>query len=82
MSNNKTEPNQPAFACASDTGHQEGLTKREYFAAMAMQGLLTRTPKRDGHETDLGVLESERIAAESVIVADKLIRFLNAGNNE
>ena len=29
MSNNKTEPNEPAFACASDTGHQEGLTKRE-----------------------------------------------------
>lgn len=31
---------QGAFACASDSGYQQGLTKREYFAAMAMQGIL------------------------------------------
>src|ERR1700682_2381839 len=34
--------NEPAFACAGEGGHQMGLTKREYFAAMAMQGYCAR----------------------------------------
>ena len=29
-----------AFACASDGAHQAGLNKREYFAGLAMQGML------------------------------------------
>lgn len=51
-----------------------GLTKREYFAAMAMQGLLTRVST---HGTELGILESNRISEESVIMADKIIEALN-----
>jgi len=58
-----------------------GLTKREYFASMAMQGLLTRVPKRLDGETDLGILESKRIAEESVIMADLLIKALNEGGD-
>jgi hypothetical protein len=55
-----------------------GLTKREYFAGLAMQGLLTRVPKRHNVEkTDLGILESIRIAEESVIMADKLLAELD-----
>ena len=57
------------------------LTKREYFAALAMQGLLTRVPKRHGDETDLGIIEARRIAAESRIMADLLIAELNEGGN-
>ena len=72
-----TKPNEPAFACVSNNFIQEGLTKREYFAAIAMQGLLTRVPKRENYQVDLGILESQRIAAESVIMADKLIEELN-----
>jgi len=34
---------QGAFACASESGYQQGLTKREYFAAMAMQGMLAKS---------------------------------------
>lgn len=70
----KTEPNQPAFT-------NDGLSKREYFASMAMQGLLTRVPKRLDGETDLGILESKRIAEESVIMADLLIKALNKGGD-
>tara|TARA_R110000868_G_scaffold30521_1_gene112788 strand:+ start:897 stop:1127 length:231 start_codon:yes stop_codon:yes gene_type:complete len=41
----------PAFACVAydnnGSGYQQdGLTKREYFAAMAMQGILTETADR------------------------------------
>jgi hypothetical protein len=85
----KTNPincfyNEPAFP---KIGEAEGLTKREYFAALAMQGLLTRVPKRHGDETDLGIIEAQRIAAESRIMADLLIAELNleeedGGNNE
>ena len=32
---------QSAFACANEYHLQQGLTKREYFAAMAMQGTMT-----------------------------------------
>ena len=79
----KTEPNQAAFACVDGNSHlQEGLTKREYFASMAMQGLLTRVPKRFDGETDLGILESKRIAEESVIMADELIKAINEGGQD
>lgn len=52
-----------------------GLTKREYFAAMAMQGLLTRNQM--GVVTDLGITQANRIVEESVIMADKIIEALN-----
>lgn len=71
---------EPAFGYryANEQSHQEvtGLTKREYFAGLAMQGLLTRVPNRHGGETDLGVIESKRIASESVIMADELLKAL------
>ena len=57
--------------------YHTGLTKREYFAAMALQGLLTRVPNRPNNETDLGVIELKRISEESVIMADALINALN-----
>lgn len=51
--------------------NQGGLSKREYFAAMAMQGLLM------GGRGQLGILESRRISEESCIMADLLIQKLN-----
>jgi hypothetical protein len=55
---------------------QYGLTKRQYFAGIAMQGLLTRVPKRESGEVALGVNESKRIVEESVIIADMLLEEL------
>ena len=53
-----------------------GLTKREYFAGLAMQGLLTRVPKRDNDKVDLGILELKRIVEESVLMANALLEEL------
>lgn len=78
----KTKHDDGAFACASGNGYQAGCTKREYFASMAMQGLLTRVPKRLDGQADLGILESKRIAEESVIMADELIKALNEGGQD
>lgn len=59
-----------------NSGNFEGLTKREYFAGLAMQGLLTRVPNRHGGEVDLGQLEIERIVVESKLMADALLAEL------
>ena len=67
-----TLPNEPAFARpSSSTSHQDGLTKREYFAAMAMQGFLS-----EGE-----VSEIKTIAVLSVQMADALIEQLNKQSN-
>jgi hypothetical protein len=50
------------------TEYSHGLTKREYFAAIALQGLLA-SPNRDGHL--MGYAEA------AVRVADMLIAELN-----
>ena len=49
--------------------HTRGLTKREYFAAMAMQGYLVNAAK-------IGIKDAE-VACLSVKAADALIKALN-----
>lgn len=54
----------------SDRGIQTGLTKREYFAGLAMQGLASGgkiTPNKDG---------AEYIAKHAVSMADALLKEL------
>jgi hypothetical protein len=64
----KTLPNDNAFAAENVS---EGLTKREYFTAIAMQGLLAANG-----DNELP-FEYEAIAEESVDMADALISALN-----
>jgi hypothetical protein len=73
MENNKTHGDSPAFAKAAFytdeygiDAPQEGLTKREYFAAMAMQGLLS-----------LGGVIYQSTVKSAVEYADDLIEELN-----
>lgn len=70
-------PNDPAFPFPTFQRHDcdiecgfHGLTKREYFAAMAMQGLCANS-----HEA-IGVAPSDKIAKWSVKQADALIAAL------
>lgn len=64
-----TDPNEPAFPVesgATNGAPYAGLTKREYFAAAALAGLVADgIPKQDA-------------AAFAVLVADGLIDSLNA----
>lgn len=68
----KTEPNEQAFPMpgSQSNAFKRGLTKREYFAGLAMQGLLVT--KAVEH------LRPEFVAARSVVFADALIAALNA----
>ena len=60
----------------SKLGNADGLTKREYFAAMAMQGL-SSDPKLMFDCCPSGVIPSEFIAAQAVSVADALLKELD-----
>ena len=74
-----TKPNQTTFPIVSDHDIAidfEGLTKREYFAGHAMQGLISaQAPFSDiGSDTMLG---GKFVAEQSLIYADALIAQLN-----
>lgn len=79
MSNIKTDPTDPINVIVETTTDpyggsrmeciRGGLTKREYFAAMSMQGFLANT------ENSYRSLKS--IANSSVEIAEELIKALN-----
>lgn len=68
----KTEPNDPINPLTEPALMYCGLTKREYFAAMAMQAYQIRNGQR-GHVAE----HPEVIARRSVEQADILIDALN-----
>lgn len=66
--NNPAFPNFDPKAPASDCEWTQGITKREYFAAMAMQGLLSAGPTT-------GELYAT-IARDAVAASDALLESL------
>ena len=60
--------------------YHTGLTKREYFAAMALQGLcatFSGSPNAERQAEKVGKTLSETMAIYAVDVADALINALN-----
>jgi len=68
----RTKAKGPAFPLISDDGYiiNAGLTKREYFAAMALQALL-----------EDNTIERKYCVQSAVDYADDLIEELNKTNN-
>ena len=83
-----TNGNDEAFGHGSDNGHCEGLSKREYFAAAAMQGLLANSVRYKYIENEMakGRLSQQEAsmknANKAVYLADALIEALNEGEND
>lgn len=69
----KCYPNMPAFA----SSESYGLTKREYFAAMAMQGLLSRLALHEEISNSTGTKLKYPSTDAAVSIADDLIQSLN-----
>ena len=70
MENKITRANDLAYPVKKvDTINYTGLTKREYFAAMAMKGIIAN---KDGLD-----IKIERIVESAVDTADALIEELN-----
>ena len=65
----RTNPNHPAFSEILHHGNHVGLTKREHFAVMAMNGMIGAIwPSND---------DAAEIAIRSTMMADALIEALN-----
>jgi hypothetical protein len=67
--------------CVEQVTVKEGLTKREYFAGLAMQGLLTsQPPYKDGRYYGVGVEETKKnirnFVEHSLLIADELLKQL------
>ena len=70
MENKETKPNEPIITLEYNNDYTSmGLTKREYFAAIAMQGIISN---KDGLD-----IKIERIVESAVDTADALIEELN-----
>jgi nitrogenase subunit NifH len=70
MENKETNPNEPINMVEYNNNYiSTGLTKREYFAAKAMQGIIAN---KDGLD-----IKIERIVESAVDIADALIEELN-----
>lgn len=63
---------QTAYPANGTWEHKQGLTKREHFAALAMQGMLAAC---DGFDASKPFIEF--VAASAVDQADALIEALN-----
>jgi len=60
----------------------DGLSKREYFTAMAMQGILAGTNKDDDrYHVNGGYLHPESVADVSVTIADAILLELSKTPN-
>lgn len=57
---------EPAFACASENGHQQGMTLRDYMAGQAMVGFCTGCNIWDEHWIRV-------CAKKAYLVADAMI---------
>lgn len=70
----------PAFPATGLNGGYFGMSKREYFAAIALQGLLCNGAHRLQVEEGTGyVIDEEGFAQVAVEMAEALIKELNQG---
>lgn len=69
-------PFEPAFPAQSRNGHEDfnppvwGISKREYFAAAALKGILSN------HQIAIENIDASILVEEAVILADALIKKL------
>ena len=75
--------NQPAYPPNAGWEHSEakGLTKREYFARLAMQGLLSSNGDVKyivkTNDRDIFTLTAQTLAKDAILLADVLLKELD-----
>ena len=73
-----TKANDLAFPAYNKNGsYCLGITKREYFAAMALQGIVGGKKAPAWYERDLSTEWQDIMAKDAVLLADALINQLN-----
>jgi hypothetical protein len=71
MSNNTGGP---AFPVPDDASDMPGMTLRDYFAAKAMQGLISCPDWREGAGEDVGMYASDYTASAAYMMADAMLK--------
>jgi hypothetical protein len=66
----------------SEQGVQVGLTKREYFAAKAMQGLLSNPEWMKEYKGEKYLMQTDIVAEVAIKTADELIKALNRNDKQ
>ena len=68
----KTEPNDTAFAYGTDNYDHKGLTKREHFAGLAMQGLLSTYIEAGlyGNHPSCPMVAEEAVRQSDLLIAE------------
>lgn len=61
---------------SNDCHVDAGITKREYFAAMAMQGILANHWCRNDFRDKINGLESNVVASQAIEFADAILKEL------
>lgn len=82
MNNNNPNKDAAAFACAAmnhtDSAFQPGLTKREYFAGLAMQGLLSNYMITERLSGNSGLPVPSEFTKQAIQMADDLLNELSS----
>jgi len=66
----------------SEQAVQYGLTKREYFAAKAMQGLLSNSEWMKEYKGERYLMQRDIIAEVAIKITDELIKALNKNEQQ
>lgn len=69
--------NQPAFAAMNEQDVFYGLTKREYFAGLAMQGLLSNPEWMKEYKGEKYLIQKDIAVKLSIEYSDELLKHLN-----
>jgi|LakMenEpi03Aug12_release.lakeMendotaPanAssembly.Ray.scaffolds.fasta_scaffold908203_2 hypothetical protein len=64
----------PAFPTPAHNLQNDGMTLRDYFAANAMQGLISCPDWRDGAGEDVGMDASDYTASVAYMMADAMLK--------
>lgn len=72
-----THPVYPQLDWGNQGAKMDGLTKRELFAAMAMQGMMSNSIDKQQGQKPWWSMNGDELATEAVHQADCLIEALN-----
>lgn len=76
-----TQPDNYIYPAPTSSIRRNDLTKREYFAAIAMQGILANNVYSEHTRGTQKEIYFEAVAVDAVELADTLIRALNLSDD-
>lgn len=73
MGREPMESEECAFGHAAENDHCPGITKRQWFAGMALQGILANTALTEAYQTEKHTTDTKRIVIAAFATADMML---------